>query len=394
MDPVTNPFRPGAGRRPPWLAGREAFLDAFTVVGRRCEEYGEGDRGWILSGLRGVGKTALLNEMVQQAVSAKWIVAKVEAGGSRSLARHLSQALALALRTATGIHRHGTLRRAAEAFKAFQLKIDPDGAVSVGVKVDLPLHPSRSDLSVDLADLFTELGETARGLGIGVLVAVDELQESDPAELAALNAAMHALGQQPVPVPVILLGAGLPSLPAVLSDASSYAERLYDYRPVGLLDRAASAQALQEPSREQNVAWRGNALAAALKQAGGYPYFLQACGKHIWDAAIRSPITLDDVQAGLALARAEVDDGLYRSRWERATPRQRDLLHAMADLSASRDNGTVPIGELATAMGKRRVSDLSVARNEVLRKGLVYAPERGLLAFTVPGMDRFIREQP
>lgn len=242
----------------------------------------------------------------------------------------------------------------------------------------------------DLAALFEVMGETARELGIGVLILVDELQEADVAELAAINTALHHLGQAEMPLPLMLVGAGLPSLPAQLADATSYAERLYDYRPVGLLDRPAAVDALTIPTRALGVEWDAEALTMAADVAGGYPYFLQAIGKHVWDNAISSPISADDVRVGLHDARREVDDGLYRSRWERATPAQRDLLRALADLAG---DGPATVSALASRMHKSRASDLSVARNELIKKGLVYPPERGMLAFTVPGMHEFVLRQ-
>ena len=172
--------------------------------------------------------------------------------------------------------------------------------------------------------------------------------------------------------------------------STSYAERLYDYRPIGLLDATGAAAALTRPTLTYGVTWEPDALQAALAIAGGYPYFLQEVGKHVWDAARSSTFNLDDVTVGGEFARREVDEGLYRSRWERATPAQRKLLRAMGELGG--DN-PVAISDLAAAMGKRRVSDLSVARNEVIKKGLLYAPERGQLAFTVPGMHAFIARQ-
>jgi len=235
------------------------------------------------------------------------------------------------------------------------------------------------------------MGETARELGIGVLVLVDELQEAKSAELAAVNTAVHHLGQASVPLPLIVVGAGLPSLPAQLGEATSYAERLYEYRPLGLLDDQASRDALIVPARDHGVEWDPEGLAAAVEAAGGYPYFLQAVGKHVWDNARTSPITGEDVAVGLVDARREVDDGLYRSRWDRATPVQRDLLRAVADIGGA---GPATVADIARAMGKARTSDISVARNEVIKKGLTYAPERGLLAFTVPGMHDFIARQP
>lgn len=389
---MANPYRPGAGRRPPLLAGRQPVLDAFSVVLRRAEELGEGDRGWILNGLRGVGKTVLLNELLNQVSGRGWISAKVEAGAAAALPVSLSQSLVRALRTATGRYPEPRLRRLLGIFKAFSLRIDPSGMVSFGMDVQ-PIEgvADSGRLAEDLAALFEALGETARDLGTGVLVLIDELQEARPQELAALNTAVHHVGQADVPVPVMVVGAGLPSLPAQLAEATSDAERLYDYRAIGLLGDEAARQALTVPAQERDVEWDDDGLSAATGMAGGYPYFLQAIGKHVWDNARRSPISLEDVEVGLAEARREVDDGLYRSRWERATPAQRDLLRALAALGK---DGPVAVADIARSMGKSRTSDISVARDESIKKGLTYAPERGLLAFTVPGMHEFIARQP
>lgn len=175
-----------------------------------------------------------------------------------------------------------------------------------------------------------------------------------------------------------------------MAEATSYAERLYDYRPIGLLDEDAARAALIVPAGQRGVGWERDGLDAAIAVARGYPYFLQSVGKHVWDDAVRDPINSDDVQVGLEQARREVDDGLYRSRWERATPAQRDLLRALAQLGREND---AAIADIAAAMGRSRTGDISVARNELIRKGLVYAPERGRVAFTVPGMHDFIGRQ-
>ncbi|MBA3372945.1 MAG: AAA family ATPase [Actinomycetota bacterium] len=392
MDPVVNPYRPGAGRRPPLLAGRQPLLEDFYVVRRRAEELGEGDRSWVLNGLRGVGKTVLLNELLSQVSDRGWITAKVEAGASASLSVSLSQALVRGMRTATGRHPEPRLKRLLGVFKAFSVTVDPTGAVALGIDVDPVRGVADSGrFADDLAALFEVLGETARDLRIGVLILIDELQEATPEELRALNTAVHHLGQADRPLPLTFVGAGLPSLPAQLAEATSYAERLYDHRPIRLLSEQASQDALTVPARERGVDWASDGLAAAIATARGYPYFLQSVGKHVWNNARRSPIDVEDVELGLVDARREVDDGLYRSRWERATPAQRDLLGALAGIGAE---GPATVAEIAKAMGKPRTSDISAARDELIKKGLVYAPGRGLLAFTVPGMHDFINRQP
>jgi hypothetical protein len=191
------------------------------------------------------------------------------------------------------------------------------------------------------------LGETARELGVGVLILVDELQEATSEELTALNTAVHHRGQADVPLPLTFIGAGLPSLPAQLAEATSYAEWLYDYRPVGLLSEAASAGALVVPALNRGVEWAPAGLASAVATAGGYPYFLQSIGKHVWDNARSSPIDVGDVKVGLAEARREVDEGLYRARWERATPAQRDMLRALAGIGGE---GAGAVADIAKAM--------------------------------------------
>lgn len=392
VDPVANPYRPGAGRRPPLLAGREPLLQRFDVVRRRAEEQGEGERSWMLNGLRGVGKTVLLNELLTQVSDRGWITAKVEAGAATPLSLALSHALVRSMRSASGRHSESRLKRMLGVFQSFSLKIDPGGAVELGLDVSPVRGVADSGrLADDLAALLEVLGETARELGVGALLLVDELQEASKDELTALNTAVHHLGQAEVPPPVAVIGAGLPSLPAQLADATSYAERLYDHRVVGLLGQRASEDALTVPAQQLGIEWTAEALAAAVATAQGYPYFLQAVGKHVWDNARRSPIDGNDVQIGLTEARREVDDGLYRSRWERATPAQRALLRALAAIGGQ-DPATG--ADIARRMGRSRTSDISVARNELIKKGLLYAPERGLLAFTVPGMHEFINREP
>ena len=389
MDPVTNPFRPGAGRRPPVLAGRQDLLDAFDVVVRRSEELGEGDRSWVLTGLRGVGKTVILNELLARVSSRGWITAKVEAGPAADLPVALSQALVRGMRTATGRHPEPRLTRLLGVFRAFSLRFDPAG-LSVGVDID-PIRgiADSGRFADDLAALFEVLGETSRSLGVGTLILIDELQQAQSPELGALNTAVHQIGQVDVPAPVIVVGAGLPSLPAQVARATSYAERLYAFHTVGPLDDWAAVQALTEPTRALGVEWHPDALAQAVESARGYAYLLQTIGKHVWDLAASNPISVDDVQTGLIAARREVDDGLYRSRWDRATSAQRDVLRALAELGV----GAAPVADVARAAGRERTSDINTSRTQLIQKGLLYAPERGFLAFTVPGMDEFVQRQ-
>lgn len=367
------------------------MLAAFDVIVRRAEEIGEGDRSWVINGIRGVGMTVLLNELLRKANDRRWIVAKVEATPGEPLRNVLATELAKAMRTATGRHPNGSaLRRALGVLKSFTVQFGLTG-VNVGVEIDSVAGVADTGrLGEDLADLLETLGEVCRELGVGALLLVDELQEAASADLEAVNMAAHRIGQVDPPLPVFFVGAGLPSLPAQLADATSYAERLYVYESIGLLPDAAVRTALVEPCRAHAVHWDDGALQEAVRRASGYPYFVQSIGKHVWDLAAGPEIRLQDVLDGVQLAQQEIDAGLYRSRWERATAAQRRLLRGMAELGGE---GAMEIGELAAHIGKSRTSDLSVARRELIKKGLVFAPERGLVAFTVPGMAKFVLAQ-
>ncbi|RNE67289.1 ATP-binding protein [Cryobacterium tepidiphilum] len=389
-DFVPNPFRPGAGRVPPELAGRGELLEAFTRMLQQVGASGEGERPWVLSGLRGVGKTVLLNEFVRRARDIGWVTVKVEASAAQPLAASLSRELAVALRRQASLSERAAagLKQAFAALRNFRVRFDPDGAIGIEISTDVDASgiADSGDLAVDLQELLRTLAEGAGLLGIGVLLAVDELQEASVVNLSALNVALHNLGQEAFPPPIVFIGTGLPSLPAVLADATSYAERLYDYRTIGLLDAESTGAALSSPAAHNGVTWNREALRAVVRATGGYPYFVQACGKHVWDVRTGELIGMEDANIGIALARNEVDEGLYRSRLDRVTPKQRDLLRAMA----VDGDGPSSITDLVARTGKRRTSDLSVSRSELIRAGHIYAPDRGYVAFTVPGMADYI----
>jgi hypothetical protein len=342
----------------------------------------------MLTGLRGVGKTVLLSEFRGRAEQRGWIVAKVEAGEGRPFRALVAQSLNQALRSATGRHGLGEkLRRALAVFKAFTLKIAPDGSLALGL--DIAPSAGRADtgdLELDLIELALDLGESARDLTVGVLVLVDEMQDLERTELAAIAGASHETGQREVPF--VVVGAGLPGLPAALAEARSYAERLFEYHGIGPLNRDAAFAALVRPAAARSVGWTDDAVQLVLDRSVGYPYFLQVYGKTAWDYAEASPINRTDAEVGIEAGRAELDIGFYGSRWERATAAQKAYLRAMAlegdDPSASAD--------IARRLG-RRPSDVSVARDQLIKKGLLYAPDRGTIAFTVPGMADFIRRQ-
>ena len=389
MDPVENPYAPGAGQRPPDLAGREHERDAFDVLLDRLEA-GRPERGVMLTGLRGVGKTVLLEEYRSQAEKRGWVVAFVEAGSSRPFRLLAAQALTSSLRANSLRHRSSAkLRHALAVFKAFSLKASPDGSVSLGIDVDpVSGRADSGDLELDLTELLADLGEAAADFDAGVILLVDELQELPHPDVGAVAGAAHHANR--LQLAVAIVGAGLPNLPTVLTEAKSYAERLFSYHRIGALGDDDAARALARPAAELNVTWHPDALNHTVDAAAGYPYFLQAFGKTIWDFSPGPDrITLDDATVGVTAAQSGLDHGFYGSRWERATPAQRGYLTAMA-AAANDDDAPVSSGEVADRLGKTH-SDLGPHRDQLIRKGLVYAPERGLVAFTVPGMGGYIR---
>jgi len=391
MDPVRNPYAPGAGQRPPELAGRDRELAQFEVVLERIAT-GRPERSLVLTGLRGVGKTVLLNALRSQAIGRAWATGKIEARGDAPLRRPVATAVYSAVREIGVRHRgEDRVRRFLSVLKAFSLKATPDGSWQIGIDVEATRGRADSgDLEIDLTELFLDAADIARDLGVGVALFVDELQDVSPADLAALCGAVHEVGQQAAPL--VVVGAGLPHLPTVLSSAKSYAERLFRYLAIDRLDRRSAELALTAPADREGVGFTRDALALLYAESGGYPYFIQAYGKATWDAAVGNPIGAEDVRAGLPEAQAELAVGFFGSRYERATPAERAYLLAMAELIEG-DTGSVTTAAVAARLGKR-VSSLSVARESLIRKGLVYSGERGLIAFTVPHFARFLRGRP
>ena len=385
MDPVRNPYAPGAGQRPPELAGRDAELSAFDVTLERVAK-ARPERSIVLTGLRGVGKTVLLNAMRSAAVRRGWGTGKLEARPDQSLRRPLAAALHLAIRELgrpeDAAHVLGVLKSFAQRdAKALRDRWQPG--------IDVPAVSGRADsgdIEIDLVELFADVAGLAAERGRGIAVFVDEMQDVGPQDVSALCAACHELSQQRLPL--VLVGAGLPHLPTVLSASKSYSERLFRYARIDRLDRAAADAALQLPAQSEGAAFDDDALAAMYDATGGYPYFVQAYGKTAWDVAPRSPITAADVAVAAPEAEAELAVGFFGSRYERATPAEREYLRAMADVGVE----SVPTGAVATTLG-RPAQSLSPARDALLKKGLVYSGQRGRIAFTVPHFGRYLRGQ-
>lgn len=345
-----------------------------------------------MTGLRGVGKTVLLNELAKSAGKEGWIVGKVEAdsgGGRRSFREQVAGTLNRALREARGSWEDaGRLRRALGTFKSFSLKTDPSGGLAIGMDIDP--EGGRGDtgsLDTDLTDLALDLAGAATDIGTGAALFIDELQDLTPAELSAVCQACHEAGQHDTPFYIV--GAGLPSLPGALADARSYAERLFDYWSVGALSVPAATQAIIKPAEAAGVHWDDGAVVVVVENSAGYPYFLQEFAKAAWDFAPGPRITTEDGLAGVMAGTRSLDRGFFTSRWERATPSERDYMRAMA----TDDDRASQSGEVARRLGKRSTS-VGPTRAGLIHKGLVYAPEHGLIAFTVPRMADFINRQP
>lgn len=416
MDPIRNPYAPGAGQRPPELAGRDEQLDAFDVTLERVSR-GRPERSVVLTGLRGVGKTVLLNALRSAAVRAGWGTGKLEARPDTSIRRPLASAVHQAVRElgpsgGVGDHVLGVVK----SFGARDMSTaSSSGRGRAAVRdrwnpgITVPAVAGRADsgdIEIDVLELFSDVGGAAADLGRGVAIFIDEMQDLGPADVSALCAACHEVSQSGVPL--VLVGAGLPHLPAVLSASKSYSERLFRYSRIDRLSFAECSAALTLPAAEEGAEWSEDALAAMYAATDGYPYFIQAYGKAVWDRAARSPISADDVAVGAPEAEAELGVGFFGSRLERATPAERDYLRAMAEVAVSEvssDSGSaaygsiltveidsVPTAAVAAALGKKPQS-LSPARDALLKKGLIYSGERGRIAFTVPHFGTYLRER-
>jgi len=391
MDPVRNPYTPGAGARPFELVGREGFLEAFDVARERAQ-IRLNAQSKVLYGLRGVGKTVLLREFVSHARQHRWLVIELEAMSGESLMPALTRELFRELRNAGRTWSGETLSWVRRVFKAFSIRADP-GTGSYSFEVDI--EPARGyadsgDLDRDLPEMLSELAALAGHHGAGLLVAIDELQEVQRPVLAALNAMVHRMGQGDEPAPFLFVGAGLPSLRRILPEATSYAERLYEYWHIDRLEVPEIRTALLGPAQAHGVRWEPAALDAAVEFSDGYPYFVQVLGRRVWDLAEGPVITVADLRDAADDARRDLDAGLYAARWQRATKAEQRFMYAMASLAP---RGPARMSDLVEALGKSRLSQLSPARSQLISKGLVYAPERGEVAFTVPAMGEFVSRQ-
>jgi AAA ATPase domain len=385
MDPVRNPYSPGAGSRPPALVGRDREIDAMDVALQRLL-LGRDARSQLLIGLRGVGKTVLLNEFELIAGGRGFFHEHLEVDEKGVLATGLVATFRRVLLAMDAKRRIGErVRRALGILKAFSLRFGPSG-MEMTIDVDPVPGPADSgELALDLAALFVEIGELARDHDTGVLVTIDELHYVDRATLTALIVGLHRAAQ--LRLPITIAGAGLPSLPLVAGEAKTYAERMFAFSRIGSLSPDLAMEALTTPAADEGVTWEPAALDRVVTVTQGYPYFVQAFGKGAWDVADGLElITLDEVERSLPVTTAELDDGFYRVRAERANDTERSYLRAMAEL----EPGPIKSADVARLLG-RTTNALAPARDQLIKRALCYSPRLGEIDFTVPLFGAFMK---
>jgi hypothetical protein len=384
IDPIRNPYTPGAGSRPPALTGRDEEIEAFRVLLARLK-LGRPEKSMLITGLRGVGKTVLLNTFEAIAEEQGFRTAKSEITHEtefRPLIARLTRRALLAVSPAKRMKERA--RRAAAIFKAFTLRT-PEG-LEIGVDVEAMLGRADSgDLGDDLSDLFVALGEAAAEHETGIVFLLDEVQFLERTELEALIAALHQVSQHELPL--TLAGAGLPQLPALTGAAKSYAERLFRFPTIDRLDEQAARDALELPARAEGVEFDRAATNRIVALTEGYPYFLQEYGKHVWNVAAGPTITVGDVERAHDLVQLDLDESFFRVRIGRATKAELAYLAAMASLG----DGPYRSGEIAAKLGRPGPESVAPTRARLIEKGLIYSPSYGLNEFTVPQFDAFIR---
>ncbi len=386
MNPVTNPYSPGAGTQPPELAGRDEVREDVRVVIERTR-IGRSAKSVLMIGLRGVGKTVLLDRMRDDAETLGIHTLRIEAPENRSLPALLAPELRLALLRLSRIDKAKDLaKRALRALAGFATGLKMTYSdIEVGFDYDPePGLADNGDLEHDLQALFEVIGEAAKRAETALVLFADELQYVRESELEALITALHRINQKHLPI--ALIGAGLPQLRANIGNAKSYAERLFEFPEIGPLAPGAAKLAITKPAFDENVVFDDEAVNIIINQTQGYPYFLQEWGKHAWDAASQSPITLHDVHRASISAIAALDESFFRVRFDRLSQSERRYLRAMADLGP----GPHRSGDIADVLGKN-VTAFGPTRKQLISKGMVWSPNHGETAFTVPLFDEFMK---
>ena len=383
MDPRHNPYAPGAGTRPPALTGRDKEIETYEILLYRLKD-GMAGQSMFITGLRGVGKTVLLNAFEDITVDRDWLAVQREFDEHTSLpavVARAAQRILLGLKPSRKVAER--IRSSFAGLGTFSLK-DPGGW-------ELSYTPSNgasSDaLGEDFVDLLLALGQAAQEKDRGVAFLLDEVQFVPPAEFGAFVLGLHRLNQKALPVTCI--ATGLPSLPTLAGEAKSYAERLFEYPRIDRLSRFDAAAALRGPAESRNVSFEEDALSYVFQETEGYPYFLQQYGKYAWDVASDDQITMRDAQLGGRQAQERLDEGFFLVRYERATTAQRSFLHAMAHC----DGPPYPIAEIARTLGNADQRSISMKRNALIKKGLIFVPRHGTVDYTVPRFADYLRRR-
>lgn len=384
MDPVRNPFAPGAGSQPPELAGRDKIIAAADTALQRVL-IGRPAQSQMLLGLRGVGKTVLLNKIEAIAEGHGYLTSFIEAPEDRKLVDliypKIHQVLRkLSLKEAAKTATHNALRALrsfASAFKIgvgdFEVSVDPEPGVA-----------DSGNLEYDVTELFLKVGEAAKAAGQGWALLIDEVQYLSAEELGALIVAIHRVNQKALPV--LVFGAGLPAIAALSGDAKSYSERLFIFPKVDALPKNDATSAIQQPIEEQGESINRDVLDSIVTKTRGYPYFLQEWGYQVWNCSEKSPISLSCIEDAETEALRRLDEGFFKVRIDRLTPKEKEYVIAMARLG----DGPYRSSDVAEALGEK-LTTLGPRRAQIIAKGMIYSPAHGDIAFTVPMFDEYLK---
>jgi len=384
MDEIRNPFAPSAGSQPPELAGRDELMRSAEIAIQRILR-GKHDRSQILLGLRGTGKTVLLNRIENIALANDHMTSFVEAPDDRNLAELLYPKIHQVLRKLSFVENaktktHAAMRILRSFAGAFKITV---GDVSISVDPQ-PGSADSGILEYDLIDLFFAVGEAAQAAGRAWTLLIDEVQYLSKPELSALIVAIHRMNQKGLPI--LFFGAGLPQIAALSGEAKSYAERLFLFPKIGALDNTAAANAIKLPIEEEGERITEDAVADIIAVTEGYPYFLQEWGFQVWNIAQSSPFTREDVKGASKNALRRLDEGFFRVRYDRLTPKEREYVLAMAALG----NGPYKSSDIADQLNES-VNTLGPRRAKIIHKGMIYSPEHGDVDFTVPMFASYLR---
>jgi len=385
MDPITNPFSPGAGAPPPELVGRDPLLEQARILLGRVKQK-RPEKSLLLTGLRGVGKTVLLNEIERMAKKDGYHSILLEAHEEKPLGELIFPALRSLLYELDRVAGAGDkVRRGLAVLRSFI------GSIKLTVNdmaLGLDIEPAKGtadsgDLEIDLPNLFVAVAEAAEERKTAVAILIDEIQYLNQKELGALIMAMHKMQQKQLPL--VLLAAGLPVLPGMAGESKSYAERLFNFPDIGALSEADAAKALRDPAQAVGVEFRDDALKEVFRLTHGYPYFLQEWAYQSWNMAAASPITLKIVRDATPEVMRRLDKNFFRVRFDRLTPGEKNFLRAMAHLGPDSHR----TGDIATTLGTT-VKGIGPVRSKLIKKGMIYSPAHGDMAFTVPLFDQFM----